>query len=38
MQDELSEGKKIGNWDYNTKIQNFMINMQNLNIELRKVK
>ena len=37
MEEELSDGKKLGNWDYNTKTQVFMKSVQELNNELRKV-
>ena len=38
MEEELNEGKKLGNWDYNTKTQNFMKSVSSLNSFLRKVK
>lgn len=38
MEDELNEGKKMGNWDYQTKTQNFMKSVQELNAQLRKVR
>lgn len=38
MEEELNEGKKLGNWDYTSKTQNFMKAVNELNSQLRKVK
>jgi hypothetical protein len=37
MQEELDAGRRLGNWDYKARTDEFMIKVQELNKSLRKV-